>query len=166
MNAPPHPAASEFRYQVEPADCQRVREIVESTGFFNPAEVAVAVELVEERLAKGPASGYRFVFAYCDGVAHGYACYGPIAGTLHSYDIYWIAVHQTFRRRGLGAVLLAHAEQCIRREGGQRAYVETSSREQYVPTRRFYERHGYAREAQLKDFYAPGDDKVIYVKVL
>lgn len=32
----------------------------------------------------------------------------------------------------------------------------------YAPTRKFYTSLGYAEEARLADFYAPGDDKVIY----
>ncbi len=52
MNTPLEPPADpipvEYRYQVTPADCDAVRLIVESTGFFNPAEVGVAVELVEK----------------------------------------------------------------------------------------------------------------------
>lgn len=162
----PTPTAGDFRYEVEPADRQLVRQIVESTGFFNPAEIAIAVELVEERLAKGDASGYHFVFASCGGQAGAYACYGPIAGTLHAYDLYWIAVHPAHQNQGVGARLLAQTEQCIRRQGGRQVYAETSSRDQYAPTRRFYQRHGYQRVAQLKDFYAPGDDKLIYVKEL
>jgi hypothetical protein len=35
-----------------------------------------------------------------------------------------------------------------------------------VPTRAFYERNGFRCEARLKDFYAPGDDRVIYAKIL
>jgi hypothetical protein len=70
-----------FRYEVTPADREAVRRIVASTGFFNPAEVEIAVELVDERLAEGPASGYHFVFAERDGQTHGYACYGHISGT-------------------------------------------------------------------------------------
>ena len=46
-----------LRYDVIEADFTRVREIVESTGFFHPSEVDVAVELVEERLRRGDASG-------------------------------------------------------------------------------------------------------------
>jgi RimJ/RimL family protein N-acetyltransferase len=34
----------------------------------------------------------------------------------------------------------------------------------YNRTRRFYERCGYREEATLREFYSPGDDKVIYVK--
>jgi hypothetical protein len=44
--------------------------------------------------------------------------------------------------------------------------VETSSRPLYEPTRRFYLACGYRLEAQLEDFYAPGDGKVIFLKVL
>jgi hypothetical protein len=45
-------------------------------------------------------------------------------------------------------------------------YVETSSRDQYEPTRRFYLKCGYRVDAVLEDFYAPGDGKVIFVKAL
>ncbi len=155
-----------FRSDVVPADRQRVREIVDSTGFFNPAEVDVAVELVDECLAKGLASGYWFLFAEEAGQTVGYSCYGPIAGTENSFDLYWIAVDNQHRRHGLGRVLLNESERKIHQAGGRRIYVETSSREHYVPTRAFYEKNAYIREAALKDFYAPGDDKVIYVKVV
>jgi hypothetical protein len=49
---------------------------------------------------------------------------------------------------------------------GRRIYIETSSQAKYAPTREFYRRCGYEPEAVLKDFYADGDDKLIYVKAL
>jgi len=52
-----------YRYDLTPADRRRVRELVESTGVFHDHKVDVAVELVDERLAKGTASGYFFIFA-------------------------------------------------------------------------------------------------------
>jgi D-alanine-D-alanine ligase len=155
-----------FRYEVGPADREAVQAIVASTGFFNPAEVAVAVELVDERLAKGPASGYHFVFAERAGQVEGYACYGHIAGTAASYDLYWIAVDASSRRGGLGRLLLSESELLIHEAGGRRIYIETSNRPQYVPTRAFYERCGYQLDALLKDFYGPGDDKAIFVRAL
>ena len=81
-----------LRYDVHEQDLVTVREIVESTGFFYPPEVDVAVELVEERLRKGEASGYFFAFAELDGRTVGYACYGPIACTASSFDIFWIPI--------------------------------------------------------------------------
>ena len=42
--------------------------------------------------------------------------------------------------------------------------VETSSRDDYDKTRRFYENTmGYETAAHMRDFYKPGDDKVVYL---
>jgi len=155
-----------FRYDVETRDCRRVREIVASTGVFSPVEIDVAVELVEERLAKGLASGYHFIFAERDGQTLGYACYGPIALTAASYDLYWIAVDKTCQGQKIGQLLLAKSEELIQAAGGRQVYIETSNRGHYAATREFYLRCAYRQEALLKDFYAPGDDKVIYVRTL
>jgi D-alanine-D-alanine ligase len=155
-----------LREELRESDREAVREIVSSTGFFNVIEVDIAVELVDERLAKGEASGYYFIFAERGGRTVGYICYGPVGGTAASFDIYWIAVEQGERRGGVGRTLNAEAEAAIARRGGRRIYVETSSREQYQSTREFYLKQGYRQETQLADFYGPGDDKVFFVKVL
>jgi hypothetical protein len=42
--------------------------------------------------------------------------------------------------------------------------IETSSRADYAPTRRFYHKRGYLESARLRDFYAPGDDRVVLTK--
>ena len=164
MTTKPPPVT--LRYELTPADRDAVRDIVASTGFFSPAEIDVAIELVDERLSKGPASGYEFVLAYSDGQTVAYTCYGPIAGTQSSFDLYWIAVRHGQRGSGLGRLLMDETERRIALAGGRRVYAETSNRAQYAPTRAFYERCGYLREAVIVDFYAPGDDKVIYVKVV
>lgn len=143
-----------------------MRNILESSGFFYPDEVDVAVELVDERLSKGVASGYHFLFAEQDGQVVGYTCFGPIPCTQVSYDLYWIAVHEQQRNQGLGRLLLEGSEQAIAALGGRRIYVETASRPQYEPTRAFYQRCGYQVAAVLEQFYAPGDDKVVFLKVV
>lgn len=155
-----------FREEVRPGDVAAVRDIVASTGFFHEHEVAVAMELVEERLKRGVASGYLFLFAEDAGRAAGYACYGEIACTRGSWDLYWIAVHDACRNRGIGRLLLAGAEERIAARDGRAIWVETSGQEKYLPTREFYLRCGYRQEAVLKDFYAAGDDKVLFVKRL
>ena len=155
-----------FREEVRVFDLEAVRALVVETGFFNAEEIGIAVELVQEHLAKGPTSGYEFVFAEHQGRLIGYACYGAIAGTRESHDLYWIVVHPSEQGKGFGRVLLRETEARIHQMGGRRVYVETSSRSQYDPTRAFYERCAYQKAAVLTDFYAPGDGKVIYVKVL
>jgi D-alanine-D-alanine ligase len=155
-----------FRTFTEPADVERVRRLAESTGVFRADEVDVAEELVQERLSRGEASGYHFLFAEAEGATLGYACYGPIACTLGSYDLYWIVVAANQQRRGIGRRLLAEVERRVALAGGRRLYIETSSRPAYLPTREFYHRCGYRIDARLPDFYAEGDDKVIFRKVL
>jgi GNAT superfamily N-acetyltransferase len=155
-----------LREAVRASDPVSVREITESSGFFYKEEIDTAVELAEERLAKGEKSGYFFLFAELDGETVGYSCYGPIACTASSYDLYWIAVHADRRGTGLGTRLLIESEERIHAMGGSRIYVETSSRALYDPTRGFYLSRGYIEEARLADFYGPGDAKVIYVKAV
>jgi ribosomal protein S18 acetylase RimI-like enzyme len=153
-----------LRNDVRPADMTSVRAIVERTGFFRPDEVDVAVELVEERLSKGLGSGYHFVFAELSGQVVGYTCYGPIACTVGSFDLYWIAVDPAHQGHGIGQILLSAAEEQIAGSGGRRIYIDTSGMAKYEPTRSFYERSGFRCEARLVDFYAPGDDRIVYGK--
>lgn len=155
-----------FREELRTSDPGTVRDIVASTGFFHDHEIDVAVELVDERLQKGPESGYLFLFAEQAGRTVGYSCYGEVACTQGSYDLYWIAVHDDFRGRGIGGILLGKTEERISRLRGRAIWVETSGREKYLPTRKFYLRCGYKEAALLEGFYADGDDKVVYVKRL
>jgi ribosomal protein S18 acetylase RimI-like enzyme len=155
-----------YRENVTYNDIEIVKRISESSGFFSTEEVDVAMELVQERLSKGTDSDYYFIFAEQDGNAVAYSCFGPIPFTVESYDLYFIAVDNNLRGMGIGKGLLNITEIAIAKQGGKRIYVETSNKEQYSSTRSFYLHCGYHQEVILKDFYAPGDDKVIYLKVI
>ncbi|MEX0939493.1 MAG: GNAT family N-acetyltransferase [Pirellulales bacterium] len=158
--------AVELRFEVIPADRAAVRSILESTVVFAPAEIEVAIELVDERLSKGAASTYEFIFATLGDTAIGYACYGPIPLTIARYDLYWIAVDTGHQGRHVARRLLQESERRIAQSGGEAIYIETSSRPCYEPARSFYLRSGYQLAAELPHFYAPGDHKLIYVKRL
>jgi ribosomal protein S18 acetylase RimI-like enzyme len=172
--APANPAASEpsadlavhLRDDLLPADHAAIESLVRATGFFNAEEQEVAMELVDDRLREGQASHYRFLVGETAGEVAGYACWGPIAGTLAAADLYWIVVDPRFQGRHVGAALLKAAEARMAAEGRTRIYVETSTRAQYEPTRRFYAARGYHLAAELADFYAPGDGKALFLKVL
>jgi GNAT superfamily N-acetyltransferase len=155
-----------WREEPVPTDVETVRRLIDETKVFSPEEVRIAAELVEDRLAKGPDSDYRFLFADQAGHVAGYACYGRIDGTETSYDLYWIGVEKAQQGSGLGAEVLKRTESLIAALGGKRIYVDTSTSEPYVPTRRFYARNGYTLRASLPDFYKPGDGKAIFEKVL
>jgi len=159
-------AGPSVRRELRPADRESVCALLDSTGFFNREELEVAMELVDDRLIHGEASHYRFLVAELDGSVVGYACWGPILGTVESADLYWIAVDKRIQGRGLGRALLAEAENWMAAAGRPRVYLETAGRAQYEPTRAFYLACGYTIAAELEDFYAPGDAKVIFLRVL
>ncbi|MFZ1289352.1 MAG: GNAT family N-acetyltransferase [Melioribacteraceae bacterium] len=166
MNTKKNKLNYSIRESVKNEDIENIRGIVASTGFFSDEEVDIAVELVEERFNKGIESGYHFLFLEIDGKTVGYSCFGPIPATKFSFDLYWIAVHKDFQNLGLGKILLLESEKAIYKLGGNRIYVETSGREQYISTRKFYLACNYFEEAVLKEFYAPGDAKYLYLKIL
>lgn len=155
-----------IRRELFPEDRQAIASLLAATGFFNSEELAVALELVDERLAQGPKSHYRFLVAEDAGKVVGYACWGPILGTRFSADLYWICVDPSRQGHGVGKKLLAAAETWMQEENRHRVYIETSTRPQYAPTRAFYLRCGYHLAAELPDFYAPNDGKAIFVKLL
>lgn len=163
-----------LREQPRTDDEAAIRRMADATDFFRPDEVDVACELVRERLERGPESGYEFVLA--DETASlsagapsrllAYACFGPIACTVGSYDLYWIIVDPAHQGRGLGRLLIDAVERRVQAAAGRKVYIETSSLPRYAPTQRFYDRCGYTLEARLPDFYQPGDDKLVYAKVV
>ncbi len=142
------------------ADRAALEAILRATGSFREDEVPIALELVDA----GEAGGYRFVVAECEGRVAGYCCFGATPVTLGTWDLYWIAVDPALQGRGIGRELMREAEETVERAGARMLIVETSDKPSYAATRAFYERLGYAREARIADFYAPGDGKLVYVR--
>ena len=161
-----HAPALTWRDEVTPADVAAIREVTASTGYFHDDEIEVAAELVEERLAKGAASGYEFVLAESDGRLIGYATFGPIPCTASGIDLYWLAVRPESQGFGLGRQIQQQVESRARSRGGTRLYAETSGRPQYASTRAFYEHMGFTLCEMLDDYYGPGDARATYMKPL
>jgi ribosomal protein S18 acetylase RimI-like enzyme len=155
-----------FRTNAMPDDIEHVRQIILSSGFFYDFEVPVAVELVEEGVFEGDESGYFFIFAEVEGKTVAYSCYGHIAGTDAGFDLFWIATHDDLRGSGIGKLVLEETHRKAKEMGARYIIAETSSIEKYLPTRLFYEKNGYTKDAFIADYYKPGDGKVIYVKRL
>jgi len=166
MNTRTLVTSATVRRELLMADRTPVHRLLNATGFFNPEELEVAMELVDDRLTLGDESHYRFLVGEHDGAVVGYACWGPIPGTVESADLYWIAVDPALQGIGVGRTLLAEAESWMAASGRPRVYLETAGRAQYAPTRAFYLACGYQVAAELADFYAPGDSRVTFLKVL
>jgi len=156
----------QFRYLLKPLDKKYIRDILETTKVFHDFEINIAMEIVDEYYHKEEKSDYYFILAEIDGKVIGYVNYGPVPCTQTSWDIYWIAVRKDIMNKGIGSELIRRAEEMIRKMKGNNIWVETSSRKEYQSTRLFYEKVNYKIAAELKDFYAIDDHKLIYHKPL
>ena len=152
-----------------PADLAAVEAIlVANRPVFSDTECVTAMDLVREGLAAADDDdAYQILVADDGGRVVGYTCFGSIPLTSGAFDLYWIAVAPDHHAHGVGRALLRRTEEIVAAQGGRLVVVETSSRPDYDRTRRFYEHTaGYETGARLRDFYKPGEDKVVYVKYL
>ena len=153
----------------------RVGELLAATRVFSGEEIDVALELFDDTFprdtrstvpdAPPTGSSYAFLGAFTpEDQLVGYACYGPTPETDRTYDLYWIAVDPAAQGTGGGTRLLTEVERRLQGLNARMLVVETSSRSDYAPTRRFYERRGYDEAARVRAFYGPGDDRIILTK--
>ncbi len=163
---PTRDAKLRWREAVQRGDAEKAGALVTSARVFSAEEIAIAEELVAERIEKGRASGYRFVVADHGDEFAGYACFGKTPGTEHSFDLYWIVVAADRKGGGLARDILSRVEAAVRRDGGRFLTAETSSTDPYQSARAFYAASGFDAIVTIKDFYRPGDHKMIFRKEL
>lgn len=139
-----------------------------ASGLFKPGEAegllgGVLEEFQAGRLGDGHAVR---VWAADGGIPEGWAYLAPTPKADGVWDLWWIGVDPPRQGRGIGGRLLTAVEDHARAAGGRLLVVETSSTPPLDPTRRFYAHRGYVECGRVPDFYADGDDKVVFVKRL
>jgi ribosomal protein S18 acetylase RimI-like enzyme len=146
-------------------DRERVRAMVEATRVFRSDEITVALEVFDDHITR-PGTDYHAIGAFDDDGLVGFTLYGPTPCTAATWDLYWIVVAPAAHRHGVGRKLMDHTERNIRMRKGLLIVVETSSRDDYGPTRGFYDSIGYTRAAHIVQYYGPQDDLIVYTKHL
>ena len=83
-------------------------------------------------------------------------------------DSVWNLLAIGFRARyqasGFGTKLIEEVERSL--AGERILIVETSSLDVFAKTREFYETRGYEQEAVIRDYWADGEDKIVFRKRL
>jgi ribosomal protein S18 acetylase RimI-like enzyme len=152
--------------KLHPEDREQIQKILSSIQLFSREEKDVALELIDEAIAK-PQQEYYNIYVYEEeNKVLGYHCTGKRALTDGVFDMYWIVVDPATQNKGIGKKLLEHVENFAREGNGRWILAETSSREDYTPTRNFYMRNHYSILAEIKDFYAVNDNLVIFGKYI
>ncbi len=92
--------------------------------------------------------------------------YRPEEAADRAFDLTMIAVRPDLQGGGRGAALMHHAEQDLRQRGQRLIVVRTSGTAQYDRTRSFYRGLGYSQHTRVPDYWADGDDLVLYTRHL
>lgn len=141
------------------ADREPVARMLVECGAFSAEEIAAALEIFDS-------GEYSLFGADVDGVLAGYVCVARIELTQSTWYVYWLCVDRRWQRRGVATAMMAHAEEYVRGQGGERLVLETSGRADYAGARAYYETLGFGVVGRIADYYKPGDDCVYYCKVI
>ena len=150
----------------QPEDADSILHLAGAEPLFSKEEAETVAELLEAYQTLEDHDGYFFLSAMDDANLLGFACYGPTPLTQGTFDLYWIAVSAATKSQGVGRALMERVEAEVRALGGRMLVLDTSGSAEYEPTRAFYHRIGYTHSATVPDFYAPGDDLVIFSRPL
>jgi ribosomal protein S18 acetylase RimI-like enzyme len=151
---------------IQAPDALALAELLRRIDQFKAEEVSVAEELIEASIRNPLGSGYESLVAISNERVVGYICFGPTPMTAATWDLYWIAIAPDMQGQGLGKQLYAAFAEVVRDRGGRQVRIETSSQEIYAATGGFYERLGFELAGKLRDFYAIGDDLLIFYRAI
>lgn len=140
-------------------DIDTLGAIAEATDLF-PA--TMLPDMIDGYLTGGPD---RWLVAE-DGAPVAFCFLSPERMTENTWNMLALAVRPDRQGQGIGAALVAAAEEALRDAGGRILIVETAGTEDFARTRAFYAGLDYAEQGRVTDFYLDGWDKVIFWKRL
>ncbi len=142
-------------------DLPAIKAVIEACGLF-PSEMLG--EMVAPFLGAEPCQEFWLVDDRSEPVAVTYCAQERM--TEGTWNQLLIAVHPEHQGRGIGTQLMQATEAILREQGERLLLVETSGTAEFERTRAFYRGNGYEEEARLRDYYAAGDDKIVFRKAL
>lgn len=149
-----------------PDDSAALIAIAVAAGMFPANETEALGKVLADYFGGNLDDGHTWITDEQEGEPRGVAYYAPVPMTEGVWNLYMIAVHPDFQGQGRGTALLQYVENVLRANGERLLLIETSGLAKYKRTRAFYAKCGYEEEARIRDFWATGDDKIVFRKAL
>jgi ribosomal protein S18 acetylase RimI-like enzyme len=143
------------------ADIEAIKPIVDATLF--PADM---LEPMISPFLNEPDCRHIWLVAEQAGALVGVTYCEPERMTDGTWNMLAIAVAPDSQGNGVGHALTANLEGQLATQGARVLIAETSGLSDYELTRAFYRKRGYREEARIRDFYAAGEDKIVFWKSL
>ncbi len=145
---------------------QNFIQIAEKTRVFKEEEIKVLEELLDN-YQQFPNKDYSLLTEYSGNELAGFIIMGQTPMTESAWDIYWLVVDPQLHGQGIGRKLIQQVEDKFQSLGKKAVLrVETAGKKSYAAARAFYDKMGFTRVGQIKDFYADQDDLIIYSKTI
>jgi ribosomal protein S18 acetylase RimI-like enzyme len=142
-------------------DSTALMQIIESSGQFDADSLEHVTGTLHEYLA-GKSDGLWFTAD--DGEPVGVAYCAPEAVTNGTWNLLMLWTRKDKSSQGHGKALVGHVESQLARQAARLLIVETSGLAEFEVARSFYIKCGFVQEARVRNFFADGDDKLIYTK--
>lgn len=145
-----------------PQDLPALKSVLDSSELF-PSEMLD--EMIANFFNDENSSDFWFTtvqnntpisIAYC----------APEQMTEGTFNLYAIAVDKKHQGKGIGSEMMRFIEDRLQKNNERILLVETSGTADFELTRNFYQKIGYKQQAVIPEFYAKGDDKVVFWKKL
>lgn len=143
-------------------DIPALKLVLDGTHLF-PSDLLAG--MVSDFLS-GDENGSVWLTAIEDGDAIGFCFATPETFTDGTWNMLAIAVLPEKQGGGAGGALVTALEKLLSDRGNRVLIADTSGTDEFAQTRAFYRKYGYTEEARIRNFWAAGDDKVVFWKAL
>lgn len=148
--------------RTEADDVPSIQRIVAVNDMFPPDMVP---GMLRDFLERADGCDDHWLTCVVDGRIAGFCYAAPEPLTDGTWNMLAIAVMPGSQRSGVGTALASAVETALR-ERGRVLIADTSGSDAFASARRFYAKAGFVEEARIRDFWAAGDDKVVFWKAL
>lgn len=144
-------------------DSEALLAIVRDSGQFDENGLSHVEETLNSYLA---GESEDLWFTADDGKPVGVAYCAPEPVTDGTWNLLMLWTRRDRSGQGHGSALVSHVEKILNERGVRLLIVETSSLPDFAGARAFYDKNGFVQEARIRNFFAAGDDKIVYTKSL
>lgn len=114
-----------------------------------------------------PKKGEGYLTAMTDGRPVGMTGYKPDAWGVPDIGwLVWLYIDPKYKRRGIASRLFEAAQSLMKQAGVRKAYLDVGNADRQRDAIGFHEQDGFVCEGVLKDYWASGEDFLVYGKNL
>ena len=142
-------------------DLPALEQVLKQTDLFPP-------DMLEDMMSpflEGKSDSFWMTCLH-DGSVSGFTFTAPEDLTDGTWNMLAIAVLPSLQTLGLGRELIRHTEKHLRALKQRLIIADTSGTSAFAGTRQFYDSVGYREVARIPDFWAEGDNKIVFARKL